>query len=620
MSFDKDENIVSLRNILKSFRYWPRVIRLLWDTNAKGLITILILNLFQGISPIIVLILTKNIINAITASWSTDFTVILWAFAALIGFTLISQLISLLHSYIETLFQTLLSNRVNRIIMEKSVSLTLKDFENAHVQDALKMAQDEAGHRPYQIMQQMLALLSGVVTLISAAGLLIAFEWWMALILMIIPLSSFYSFLRIGQQEFLIQYNRIPRMRKAWYLSHLMTNDKNFKEMKLFQLGKYLLGGYNTLFKGFYHEERDIAKKRFNAGILFELINIAANAAMMLVVLRAAFLREIDIGTVVALTQAITMTQNNSQSLITGLLALCQHNLYLKQLFVFLDLKILKTAEKLNEATKHKHIPQIETIEFKNVSFRYPDQTVYALHEVSFKIKRGETLAIVGRNGSGKTTLMKLLTQLYDEFEGDILINGISIRHYDQEALRQRMAVVFQDFVQYELDMRHNIGFGNVDKLDIDEEIMQSAKRAGIDHLVNQLPHGLDTQVGRLFEQGYQLSGGQWQRVAISRAFMRNASVYVLDEPSSMLDPESELQVFEKFKELIDDHIGIFIAHRYTSIKYADHIIMMEQGKVAEQGTHQALIKKDGMYAYLYNMQLEAYRHSKKEEVSYGMV
>lgn len=616
MAVDReDSSIMSIANILKSFRYWPRIIGLLWATDAKSLIAIMILNLFHGISPIIVLILTKDLINSITYSWTYGFNVILKAFVILVAFTLLSQLLNLVQSYIESLFKVLLMNRINKLIMEKSVSLSLKDFENSEVQDALKLAQNEAGHRPYQIMQQMMSLISGIVTLISAAGMLIIFRWWMAFILLIIPFTSFYSFLRIGQQEFLVQYSRIPKMRKAWYYSYLMTNDKNFKEVKLYQLGKYLQRCYNGLFKSFYKEDKKIAKKRLSTGIIFQVINVIANVLMMVVVLRSAFLREIEIGTVVALTQTITMTQSNSQALISGILSLCQHNLFLKQLFIFLDLKVSK-----NDKGKRTDIMEIETVEFKNVSFMYPDTNRYALHNVSFKLKRGETMAIVGRNGSGKTTLMKILTGLYDDFKGDILINGISIRSFNQEALRNHMAVVCQDFVQYELNMRHNIGFGNVNRLERDDELLESARRAGIDGLVDQLPHGLDTQIGRLFDQGSQLSGGQWQRVAIARAFMRKADLYILDEPSSMLDPESELQVFEKFRELIHQHIGIFISHRYTSIKYADHIIMMDQGEVVEQGSHIELMKKDGMYAYLYKMQLSAYSDNDKEEVQYEMV
>jgi len=610
MKSKEDTSIISISNILKAFRYWPRIFKLLWNTSPIGFICIMILNLFHGISPIIVLLLTERMINSITYSWTNGYSVALWAFALMVGFIFISEILNLFQSYIENLFKVLFSNKINILIMKKSTSLSLKDFENSYVQDSLKLAQSEAGHRPYEIMQQILFLTSSVVTLISAIGMLVVFKWWMAFLLLIMPITSFYSFLTIGQKEFLIHYKRVPKMRKTWYLSFLMTNDKNFKEVKIYNLGEYLLNKYSSLFNSFYQEDRGIAKKRLIAGILFQIVNQIAYIFMMLFVLKAAFLKEIEIGTVVALIQTITMTQSNSQSLISGLLSLCQHNLYLKQLFVFLDFNTVKSKK-----NKHYNISSIESIEFKNVSFKYAGNDKYAIQDVSFKLRRGETLAIVGKNGAGKTTLIKLLTQLYSDFEGDILINGISVRLFDEEILRKHIGVVFQDFIQYELKMRYNIGFGNVDKLNDDKELLEAAESAGIDPLIEKLPNKLDTQVGRLFEQGYQLSGGQWQRVAIARAFMRKADIYILDEPSSMLDPEAETQVFEKFKKLINNNIGIFISHRYTAIKYADHILMMNKGKIEEQGSHEELMKKNGMYASLYNMQVSAYKDLEKSEV-----
>jgi len=599
---DDESRMISVANVLQSFRFWPRVFRMLWQTHASLLIVIMALTVFRGVSPIITLLLTQNLINSITDSWGNGFEVLLWAFASLTAFAFLIELTSLLNSYVSRLFETMLTNRVNRMIMQKAISLSLKDFENAEVQDALKRAQNEAGHRPYQILQQMMSLFSGLVTLISAVGMLVAFKWWMAFLLIIMPITSFYSFLKIGQQEFLIQWRRAPKMRQTWYFSYLMTKDTNFKEVKLYQLGNYLLRRYNALFEHFLQEDKGMLKKRLSTGFLFQSINQVANAGMMLVVLWSAYLREIQIGNVVALTQTIVLTQSNSQALITGLLNLCQHNLYLQQLFEFLDL-----PEEQHSKEDLLDLSEIETIEFRGVTFRYPDRSAYALRDVSFTVHRGQTLAIVGRNGSGKTTLVKLLTQLYDDFEGDILINGISIRRYDREALLRRIGVVFQDFVQYELKMRHNIGFGNVDRLDEDDKLHEAAERAGIDRMLEQMPDQLETQMGRLFEQGHQLSGGQWQRVAIARAFMRDADLYALDEPSSMLDPEAEMEIFEKFRELIQERIGLFISHRYTAIKYADHILMMDGGRIVEQGNHQELMERGGMYAHLYNVQVSAY-------------
>lgn len=598
-----ESNVASMANIIKAFTYWPRVMRLMWNTKGSCLIAIIFLNIFRGISPIIILLLTQNLLNRLAYSLSSGFQTILSAFIAFVGFSILSELIGLVQNYIEEIFRDLLVNNINVMIMEKSVSLSLKDFENPSVQDALNIAQNEASSRPYQIMQQIMAFISGIVSLISAAGLLIAFKPWMAVLLLVMPLTSFYSYLRIGQQEFLIRCKRAPKLRKVWYYAFLMTNDKNFKEIKIYEIGKYILKHYHDLFMGFYKENRSISKKRLILGIFFQILDQAANIFMMLMVIQAAFAGQILIGNVVGLLQTITLTQTNSQSLVGGVLSICQHNLYLSKFFTFMDLVTVEDTQ-----NRDIEISEIQSIEFQNVSFRYPGCPNYALRNVTFTINQGETIAIVGRNGSGKTTLVKLLTQLYDEFEGEILINGISIRSINVSSLRKQIGVVFQDFVQYELTMRHNIGFGDISKLHDDERLLCAAQNAGIEDLVTHLPEGLDTQIGKFFEKGQQLSGGQWQRVAIARAFLRDSDLYIMDEPSSMLDPESETQVFQQFQKLIEQRIGIFISHRYTAIKYADHILMMDQGFVAEQGSHNELMQKNGLYAYLFNMQLDAYK------------
>ncbi|MCP3773734.1 ABC transporter ATP-binding protein/permease [Paenibacillus sp. MZ04-78.2] len=607
---------MNLTNIVQSFRYWPRVFRLLWQIHKPYFLFILFFNILRGVSPVISLLLLTTLIDSIGASWDTGFQTVLWPFIWLFAFTALNEALSLVQNYVSKIFETLLSNRITILIMEKSISLSLSDFENSQVQDALKRAQNEAGHRPYQILQQILSIISATITLFSIAAVLISWKWWAAFLLIFFPLTSFYSFLKIGQQEFMIQWNRAPKMRTTWYLSVLLTRDISFKEIKVFQLGGYLLGKYNELLLQFLAEDKRMIKKRLGAGAIFQAAQEGVNASMFLMVLWSAFKREISIGQVVSYTQAITLTLVSSQNLTQGILSLCQHNLFLQQLFTFLDLQSSDpSARKIDasEASRPANAPAIQSVEFRNVSFRYPGNSYPALRNVSFTLRRGETLAIVGRNGSGKSTLMKLLTQLYDSFEGDILINGVSIRDMDCEVFRRKVGVVFQDFVHYEMQVKQNIGFGNVAKMEEDAELWKAADRAGIASLIQSMPEGLATQLGRLFDEGHQLSGGQWQRVAIARAFMREAELYVLDEPSSMLDPETELQVFQAFRELVRDRLGIFISHRYSAIRYADHILMMDQGSVVEQGNHQQLMQLNGMYAELYMMQANAYLDADQE-------
>lgn len=607
---EEESRTVNLTNIVQSFRYWPRVFQLLWQTNKLYFILILCINILRGASPVISLLLLQKLINSIGPAWDTGFQTVLVPFIWLIAFSVFNEALSLAQNFINKLFETLLSNRITMLIMEKSISLSLSDFENAQVQDALKRAQNEAGHRPYQILQQILSIVTASITLFSTAAMLISWKWWAAFLLILIPLTSFYSFLRIGQQEFMLQWNRAPKMRQTWYLSVLLTRDISFKEIKVFQLGGYLLGKYHELLRQFLAEDKRMIKKRLGVGAIFQATQQGVNAFMFLMVLWSAYKREILIGHVVSYTQAITLTLVSSQNLTQSILSLCQHNLFLQQLFAFLDLQSSDpSARKIEalEASRPATTPVIQSVEFRNVSFRYPGSSYPALRNVSFTLQRGETLAIVGRNGSGKTTLMKLLTQLYDSFEGDILINGVSIRDMDCEAFRRKVGVVFQDFVQYEMQVRQNIGFGNAAKMEEDAELWKAADRAGIAGLIQSMPAGLATQLGRLFDEGQQLSGGQWQRIAIARAFMREAELYVLDEPSSMLDPETELQVFQAFRELVRDRLGIFISHRYSAIRYADQILMMDQGSVVEQGNHQQLMQQNGMYAELYMMQANAY-------------
>ncbi|MDO3680384.1 ABC transporter ATP-binding protein [Paenibacillus ehimensis] len=607
---EEESRTVNLTNIVQSFRYWPRVFQLLWQTNKLYFILILCINILRGASPVISLLLLQKLINSIGPAWDTGFQTVLLPFIWLIAFSAFNEVLSLAQNFINKIFETLLSNRITMLIMEKSISLSLSDFENAQVQDALKRAQNEAGHRPYQILQQILSIVTASITLFSTAAMLISWKWWAAFLLILIPLTSFYSFLRIGQQEFMLQWNRAPKMRQTWYLSVLLTRDISFKEIKVFQLGGYLLGKYHELLRQFLAEDKRMIKKRLGVGAIFQATQQGVNAFMFLMVLWSAYKREILIGHVVSYTQAITLTLVSSQNLTQSILSLCQHNLFLQQLFAFLDLQSSDPSAKkieASEASRPATTPVIQSVEFRNVSFRYPGSSYPALRNVSFTLQRGETLAIVGRNGSGKTTLMKLLTQLYDSFDGDILINGVSIRDMDCEAFRRKVGVVFQDFVQYEMQVRQNIGFGNVAKMEEDAELWKAAERAGIAGLIQSMPAGLATQLGRLFDEGQQLSGGQWQRIAIARAFMREAELYVLDEPSSMLDPETELQVFQAFRELVRDRLGIFISHRYSAIRYADQILMMDQGSVVEQGNHQQLMQQNGMYAELYMMQANAY-------------
>jgi ABC-type multidrug transport system fused ATPase/permease subunit len=615
MTEEQSKNQVSLTNVFRAFRYWPRIFQLLWQTKPAYLTGILVLTVLQGVVPVLSLLTTQELVNSIVRSWEAGPKVILWAFAAMIGVTFFGHLVGMYKGYFEKLYETLIANHVRILIMEKSISLSLADFENAEVQDQLKRAQNESGSRPFQVVTQILAIISSLVTLGSSAMVLIVWKWWVAALLMTIPLFSFYSFLRLGQQEFLIMWRRAPHTRKSWYYSYLLTRDNSFKEVKVFQLGDYLVGKLRGIYAEFFGEDNRMLKRRNRITFFFQIINMLLSGAMMMVVLWAAYLREVLIGNVVALLQAVRLTESTSQSVVQGILTLCHSNLYLEQLFAFLDRSSTDLPQVQMET---QSVPSIETIEFRRVSFRYPGADQYALRDVSFCLRKGESVAVVGRNGSGKSTMIKLLARLYEEYEGEILINGQCIRQFDREALRRRIGVVFQDFVQYEMKLRENIAFGDIGRIGDDEKLAGAAAQAGIGPLLERLPQRLDTQLGRMFDNGQQLSGGQWQRIAIARAFLREADVLVLDEPSSFLDPQAEADVFAKFHELVRDRIGLFISHRYSAVRYSDRILVFEQGRVVEQGDHQELMSQNGRYAKLYNLQMSGVQKEQaaREEVS----
>lgn len=597
--------------IFASFRYFALLFRLLWERHKSYLILILGVQALQGFLPVATLLVTQELINSIITGWQGGgLAPVLWLFGAFAAATLLKQVLTILQGYYETLFQTLIQNTINEKIMLKAITLGIADFENAQVQDQLKRAQQEAAYRPFQMFSQMMQVINGILTLVSTAMVLILWHWWAALLLVVLSASSFYSMMKLNREQFEVNWKRAPLHRESWYLSYLMTNDHASKEIKLFSLGPYFLNRFMKIYHGFLQEDRRMAKKRALLTLAFALVNLAATCGVVLLAVLEAFGQKLMIGNLYSSIQAVTMTQATSQQVISGVLSICQHNLYIEQLFVFLNMRAADSPqEHLQEAAAAREsVERIEKVEFRDVTFRYPEQAEPALRKVSFSLRRGETLAVVGRNGSGKTTLIKLLTQMYHRFEGEILVNGRPVQEWDVASLQRRIGAVLQDFVRYEMPLRQNVGFGDIERIADDGKLLQAVERTGIDSLLRSFPAGLETQLGRWLTNGQQLSGGQWQRIAIARAFLREADLYVLDEPNSALDPIAENEVFMKLRELMRGRLGIFISHRFASARFADLILVMDGGEVVETGSHAELMEQDGLYAELYNLQMNTYQ------------
>ncbi|MCM3489937.1 ABC transporter ATP-binding protein/permease [Alkalihalophilus marmarensis] len=602
------DNEVNFRNVIRTFEHVPKVLSIVWRAKKSYFIFTVILYFFQGLNPIISIYLTQELINSILIGWEFGFRIVLTSFLALIAFIIFREMVSLLIAFFEPLLSTLVINEVDLKIMHKSNNLGLADFENAQVQDQLHRANSGSGQLMYQLIKYVLSIMSGIITILSSAIFLALWIWWIPLLLFTLPLLSLFFYIPLVNKEYRVRWERAPKTRESWYLKYLLTHDQSFKEVKLYKLGNHFIDLYNTFISNFYKEDKNLAKIRMLISTFFMILNSLTIGVIIFIAIRATYLSEILIGNLVAYIQSIVLVHSTAQTIIQTTINLVQNNLQINQLFLFLD---LETNDPLNiqkaKQTNVQPLANIDTIEFKNVSFCYPGSSVSTLKNISFKLSKGETLAIVGKNGSGKSTLVKLITQLYVGYSGEILINGTSIDEYNIEDVRNLVGILFQDYMQYQMSVRQNVGFGNLEQINNNQIINEALHSSGLASFFTKEGMNLDQRLGKWFEDGEQLSGGQWQRVAIARAYVRKANIYILDEPSSALDPASEKEVFSQFNQLIEGRMGIFITHRFSTVKNADKILVLDCGEIVESGSHKILIDKGGIYNQLYNAQLSSY-------------
>ncbi|MDC7783998.1 ABC transporter ATP-binding protein [Priestia megaterium] len=595
---------LTFKEVYLSFKNWPKVFKLLWLADKKSIVIIMILNILIGLLPATLLLANQYLINSITLGLKVGFSIVIKALIIVTTLYVAEQCLNQAKIYFENIYRTKISNYVNLLLMKKSTSLALEDFENDEIYDQLQRAQGEANHRPYQIFSQILTIISSIITLVSTALILIIWKWWVVLCLLIMPLITALSFLKLGKQEFEMDWNRAPLLRKMWYFTYLLTKDISIKEVKLYSLGKRVITQYSDMYNKLLSDDKVIAKKRLSLSVITQVLNQFIVAGLMLVILLEGYTKKIMIGTAVSYMQALTATQNSLNSLLQQIFLMYENNLYIEQLFSFLAVE----EKEFKDEEKAIILEEIESIQFKNVYFKYPGNQDYTLKNVSFSLKKGDRVAIVGKNGSGKSTLVKLLTRLYKNYNGQILINGLPIETYTTSSIRNKIGVIFQDFVKYELSARENITVGQDVSLNNDKEIYEVVERAGVDHLIHSLPNKLDTQLGKWFSDGYQLSGGQWQSIAIARALYKNADVYIFDEPSSALDAEAEQGFFQKLYETTNGKISLFISHRFSTVTSATKILVFKYGEIIEQGNHNELMNMNGHYCELYNMQVESYK------------
>ncbi|HEY1416243.1 MAG TPA: ABC transporter ATP-binding protein, partial [Myxococcaceae bacterium] len=496
---------------------------------------------------------------------------------------------------------------INGRILEKALSLDLRHFEDPDFYDRLTRARREASSRPISVVTESFQLVQNVLTLAGYVVLLVRFSGWAVMGLVIAAIPATVAEMRFSALAFRLRNWRSPESRRLMYLEYVLANDEHAKEVKLFGLGPVLLDRYRSMGEQFYLEDRKLAVQRAGWGTALSLVGTGAFYVCYALMAVATAAGQLTLGLMTLYIVAFRQGQQAFQSILTAIGGMYEDNLYMSNLFEYLAIPTGRTT--LPPELAALPSGQEEGVRFDDVGFRYPGAEGWALRHVSLFIPRGQSLALVGQNGAGKTTFIKLLTRLYEPTEGRIVLDGRDLRTWDEETLRRRIGVIFQDFNQYQFRFRDNVGFGSVQHAEDVQRLERAVGRGGADEVLRTLPAGLETPLGRWFKEGTELSGGQWQKVALARAFMREeADILVLDEPTAALDAEAEHAIFERFRQLAHGRTTLLISHRFSTVRRADRIVVIEQGRIVEQGTHEELIALGGRYAHLFTLQAKGYQ------------
>ena len=608
---DTQESNNSVHKFLSVFQYSKVALEIVWSTSAALTIVMAISTLVSGVLPAAIASVGGLFVDAVASALQQTGEVaeqaqsdlLFYVFLEL-GLVVIMTGAQKLNTVCQSILRVLLGNKVNVMILEKALTLELAHFEDAEYYDKLVRARREASSRPLSLVIKTFDLMRDVISLIAIGIFLFQFSVWAVALLAIAGVPAFVAEAKFSGEAFRIHRRRSAERRMQIYLEMVLTREDGVKEVKLLQLGKLFLQRYVDIFRNIYKEDRNLVLRR---GLWGYVLGLLASGAFYFAygwVGFAAIAGAITIGQMTMYIAQFRLGQNAVTNSLTAVNGMYEDNLYLSNLTEYLE-------HKIPEQSGNKTIgPNPEDgIRFEEVTFVYPDSEKPALNNVSLHIKPGESLAIVGENGSGKTTLIKLLTRLYTPVSGIIFLEGLELKEWDIEALRKKIGVIFQDFAHYQLIVGENIGIGDVDEIEQEPRIEEAAQKGMADVFVKDLPQGYKTQLGTWFKDGKELSGGQWQKIALSRAFMRSkADILILDEPTAAIDARAEAEIFNHFRDLTANKISIIISHRFSTVRMADHIIVLEQGKIQEEGSHTDLLGNGGQYATLFNLQAQGYQ------------
>jgi ATP-binding cassette, subfamily B, bacterial len=630
---------VRLRQAARLFPHIARTFRILWQTNPLLSVVVAVLTVSSGVIPAALAWVGKLIVDSVVVASHAATTSgaaaggaggaatshgggaghTLHLVAIELGLMAVSTLASRLSALLRDLLRAQLGNRINVDILEKALGLELRHFEDAAFYDKMQRARREASSRPLSMVLGALGIAQSAVTLTSYGFLLARLSPVSVLVLFAASIPAFITEARLSNQSFRLNSWRAPEARRLNYLEWILTRDTHVKEVKLFAIGRLVLGRYRALFEKFYREDRKLAQKRFAYGLLLTLLSLGAFYACYAFAARRAALGGMTLGDLTLYVLVFRQGQGAFQSLLGAVAGLYEDALFMSNLFEYLDLPT--TSGEIDGdgrgdgdgdewATAGEPAPgpaRPQVIELRGVSFRYPGKEAWALRDVNLTIAPGEVIALCGDNGAGKSTLIHLLMRLYEPTEGEILYGGRSLRAIPPAELRRRISAVFQDFVHYQFTLSENIGLGWVPALEDRERIQRAASAGGADAVVERLPRGYETMLGGYFEAGHELSVGQWQKIATARAFMRDAEVLILDEPTASLDAEAEHELWKRFQALAHGKTAILISHRMSTVRLAERIVLLRGGRIEELGSHAELLARDGRYAHLFRLQAAGY-------------
>jgi len=604
--FKAVQDPTTLRGFFGVFRYSRRALELVWSTNRPLTLALAGGTLAGGILPAAVAyvgsLIVDALVSAIRSGGGAGHALQLVLLEGLLVAAISAAQRGI--SFCQSLLRAQLGQRVNVMILEKALTLDLQHFEDSEFYDKLTRARREASTRPLSLVMRTFFLVQNGISLVSFGALLAHFSPWAVVVLLLAGLPAFVAEAKFSGDAFRLFRWRSPETRMQIYLETVLAREDHVKEVKLYGLGTRLLERYQAIFRRLYQEDRALTIRRDLWGFFLSLIGSGALYGAYAWIAISTVRQLISIGQMTMYVALFRQGQTTVSAMLTAVGGMYEDNLYLSTLYEYLETEVILPT---GSSVRGPH-PE-DGIRFEDVSFTYPGAQEAALENITLHLVPGTSLALVGENGSGKTTLIKLLTRLYAPTSGRILLDGQDLAEWDEAALRERIGVIFQDFARYQLLVGENVGAGDERYFEDEERWRAAAVKGRASDFIDTLPAGYQTQLGKWFKDGRELSGGQWQKIALSRAFMRSrADILVLDEPTAAMDAQAEAEVFEHFRQLARERITILISHRFSTVRMADQIVVLNNGHIIERGSHEELMQLHGRYAQLFTLQARGYR------------